>query len=71
MAEGIRAVITITATQEGQGLLLSLKSDGDFSDEMIDRRFYSLPGLPPDGLESRIFWGPLLTDIGRFLGHPE
>ena len=63
----INASITLTAKSEGTGLLISLKTDGDFSGEMVDCRFYSIPQLPPSDLASNAFWAPLLADIGKFL----
>lgn len=61
------ASITITAHVEGNGLLLQLETNGDHSAESIDRRFYSIPELPPPDVEPEAFWGPLLMQVGSFL----
>jgi hypothetical protein len=63
----VEAKITITAHQEGAGLLVSLETDGDFSSETINRRFYSIPQLPPDDTEAAEFWSPILASIAGFL----
>ena len=63
----MEAKITITAHQEAAGLLLSLQTDGDFSSETINRRFYSIPELPPDDTEAAEFWSPILAIIAGFL----
>lgn len=67
------AEITITARSEGHGLLVSLRTAGDFSGEMVDRRFYSIDQAPPSGLEPADFWAPILGHIARFLasGDPD
>jgi hypothetical protein len=64
----MRAVLRITAEQVNSGILVSLRATGDYADEMIDRRFYSISDLPPAGLEPRLFWAPLLEQIGGVLG---
>lgn len=50
------ATLTLTAdSHDGPGLLVSLKSEGDFASEAIDRRFYSLDGQPPAGIPPAAF----------------
>lgn len=66
--ENIDATLTVTARLEGRGLLISLKSEGDFSGETIDRRFYSIPHLPPAGLDPALFWATVLDGISGLLG---
>jgi hypothetical protein len=64
---GILTALTLTARQEGNGLLVSLKSEGDFSDEMIDRRFYSIADVPPADLPPGDFWAVILGQVAGFL----
>lgn len=66
----MNASITVTATTEGDGLLVSLQADGDFADEAISRRFYSITDMPPGGLTAAGFWAPILKSIGSFLAGP-
>lgn len=66
----VNASITVTARGEGDGLLVSLQADGDFSDEMMSRRFYSIADVPPDNLTSAEFWGPVLEQVAWFLTNP-
>jgi hypothetical protein len=65
--DSVEAVITVTARLEGRGLLVSLKSEGDFSSGTIDRRFYSIPSLPPADLDPAIFWASILGGISVYL----
>jgi hypothetical protein len=65
----MRAVLTITVTDEmvSSGLMASLSTQGDFADESLDHRFYSIPEEPPGDLPPYRFWGALTTLIGGFL----
>ena len=65
------AQITITARMESSGLLVSLQTDGDYSSEVIDRRFYSIAQIPPPGLDPADFWAPILGHIANFLATRE
>lgn len=65
--ETVNTEIKITARAEGNGLFISLSTSGDFSSAGIDRRFYSVPELPPDDLPPEDFWAPVLAEISRFL----
>jgi hypothetical protein len=63
----VNAELTVTARSEGGGLLVSLRTGGDFASEGIDSRFYSVGHLPPPGLDPAGFWAPLLGQIAGFL----
>lgn len=66
----VNASITITVYSEFRGLLVSMQTEGDFSDEMMSRRFYSIADVPPPELTSAEFWGPILGQISGFLENP-
>lgn len=59
--------MTVTAKQEGEGFLVSLATTGTYEDETLSRKFYSIPEMPPPGIEGRHFWGVILGDISKFL----
>ena len=62
------ARITITVTPQAiGGALASLRTDGVFADEMLERRLYSLDHMPPDDIPSYVFWGTLLAHIGQMM----
>lgn len=67
----MKAILTITAIDDGPGMFVSLKSEGDYSGELIDRRFYSIPEEPPAGLAPYLFWGGICSAIGALLGTDE
>lgn len=64
----IAATLTVTARLEGHGLLVSLKTEGDFAAEAVDRRFYSIAELPPADLDPAQFWATILGGISGLLG---
>jgi hypothetical protein len=63
----VNAEITITARSEGPGLLVSMRTEGDFSNEMFARRFYSIDQAPPSDLDPADFWAAILGHIAGFL----
>lgn len=63
----VNAEITIAARSEGHGLLVSLRTNGNFSGEVINRRFYSIDQAPPSDLDPADFWAPILGHIAGFL----
>lgn len=64
----VNVVITITVKgQPAGGLLASLATTGDFADESLSRRFYSIMASPPPELPATAFWGVLLREISGFL----
>jgi hypothetical protein len=60
------AKLTVTAEEIDNCILVSLKSEGDYSGVEIDNRFYSITSLPPADLAALHFWAPILSDISRF-----
>lgn len=68
MNTGIKITVI---SDDNETMLVSLATEGDFSDEMIDRRFYSIPEMPPPDLPPRHFWGSLLGSIAPFLSSDE
>lgn len=65
----ILAELTLSVKSgEPAGLLVSLTTNGDFADEAIDRRFFSVATTPPDDLPPHFFWASILEGVARFLG---
>jgi hypothetical protein len=62
-----RAVITVTAVIDDDGILLSLDTSGAYDSEEFRRRFYSISDPPPPHVTPVNFWGEMLTTIGGFL----
>lgn len=61
------ATLHVTVKWLRPGLFISLGSDGEFSDESFERRFYSIPEQPPDDITPLNFWGEILRSISYFL----
>lgn len=65
--EPAKLTISVAEVEGTPGLLASLKTEGAFAAEVIDRRFYSIAEQPPADLPPQLFWATLLGLIGRFL----
>jgi hypothetical protein len=63
----IKTALQITVTQDGPGLLVSLRPHGTYASEMLARRFYSIAELPAPEVTPELFWGTLLASIASFL----
>lgn len=64
----MRATITIIAdSKDTPGILISMATGGDFADESVDRRFYSITDTPPASLPAVEFWGVILREISGHL----
>lgn len=62
-----RGSITITADLTKGGIFVSLATTGAYSDEAINRRFYSYPSKPPTWVGPAEFWANILPEIGKML----
>lgn len=62
--------ITLTAktTSEGDtGFLVSLNTQGDQADVLLNRRFYSFAELPPEHVSHTQFWAGVLCYVAAYL----
>lgn len=67
---GINGSFTLKVVQHGDGMLVSLASEGHYSDEMFTRKFYSIGELPPPDVTPAQFWAAIMDDVQKFLRAP-
>lgn len=70
-ATKIETSITVTVKQEGQGMFVSLNTEGDYADEALNHTFYAFPELPPPDITPSGFWGGLMMPLAHTLATRE
>lgn len=69
--KGEETSITVTVKFDHNGMFISAATTGRYTVPDLDRRFWSTDALPPASLPPGEFWGPILADVGGFIGSHE